>query len=89
MVTAGRPHYGPLIDMDFEQTRRALDEHMLLMIQVARNTSKVRPGNTLLFMGGAGGAVQASAAGSRRPLPPHSPLSQPTWRSSSRPSEST
>ncbi len=55
MVTAGRPHYGRLIDMDFEQARRALDEHMLLMIQVARNAApKVRPGGTLLFMGGTG-----------------------------------
>jgi NAD(P)-dependent dehydrogenase (short-subunit alcohol dehydrogenase family) len=54
MVTAGRPHYGRLVDMDFEQARRALDEHMLLMIQVARNARKVRPGGTLLFMGGTG-----------------------------------
>jgi len=54
MVTAGRPHYGRLVDMDFEQARRALDEHMLLMIQVARNARKVRPGGTLLFMGGNG-----------------------------------
>src|ERR1700734_1750031 len=43
MVTAGRPHYGRLLDMDFEQGRRALDTHLLLMLQVARNaTSKVR-----------------------------------------------
>ena len=55
MVTAGRPHYGRLVDMDFEQARRALDEHMLLMIQVARNARKVRPGGTLLFIGGTGG----------------------------------
>jgi len=54
MVTAGRPHYGRLIDMDFEQARRALDEHILMMIQVARNARKVRPGGTLVFMGGTG-----------------------------------
>ena len=54
MVTAGRPHYGRLIDMDVEQARRALDEHILLMIQVARNARKVRPGGTLLFVGGTG-----------------------------------
>src|SRR5579871_5375700 len=46
MVTAGRPHYGRLIDMDPEQARRALEEHILLMIQVARNARKVRPGGT-------------------------------------------
>ena len=54
MVTAGRPHYGRLIDLDFEQARRALDEHILLMIQVARNATRVRPGGTLLFLGGTG-----------------------------------
>ncbi len=56
MVTAGRPHYGRLLDMDFEQARLALDEHLLLVLQVARNAAnKVRPGGTLLFMGGTGG----------------------------------
>jgi len=56
MVTAGRPHYGRLVDMDFAQARRAFDEHLLLVIQVARNAArKVKPGGTLLFMGGTGG----------------------------------
>jgi len=56
MVTAGTPHYGRLLDMDFEQVRRGLDEHPLLMLQVARNAvHRVRPGGTLLFMGGTGG----------------------------------
>jgi NAD(P)-dependent dehydrogenase (short-subunit alcohol dehydrogenase family) len=55
MVTAGRPLYGRLLDLDFEQARRALDEHVLLVIQIARDAaSKVRPGGTLLFMGGTG-----------------------------------
>jgi NAD(P)-dependent dehydrogenase (short-subunit alcohol dehydrogenase family) len=56
MVTAGEPHYGRLLDMDFEQARSALDTHLLLMLQVARNAvHKVRPGGTLLFIGGTGG----------------------------------
>ncbi|MBZ5707574.1 MAG: SDR family oxidoreductase [Acidobacteriia bacterium] len=56
MVTAGRPYYGRLLDMDFAQARSALDSHLLLMLQVARNSAhKVRPGGTLLFMGGTGG----------------------------------
>ena len=55
MVTAGRPHYGRLVDMDFAQAGRALDAHLLLALQVARNAAhKVRPGGTLLFMGGTG-----------------------------------
>ena len=56
MVTAGGPHYARLLEMDFEQARRALDAHPLLMLQVARNAvPKVRPGGTLVFMGGTGG----------------------------------
>jgi NAD(P)-dependent dehydrogenase (short-subunit alcohol dehydrogenase family) len=56
MVTAGRPYYGRLGDMDFAQVRRLLDEHLLLVLYVARNAAhKVRPGGTLLFMGGTGG----------------------------------
>ena len=55
MVTAGRPHYGRLLDMDLEDARRALDAHLLLTLQVARNAApKVRPGGTLLFMSGTG-----------------------------------
>ena len=64
MVTAGQPHYGRLLDMDFEQARRDLDEHLLLMLQVARNAAhKVRPGGTLLFMGGTGGRRPAIGLG--------------------------
>ncbi len=55
MVTAAGPHYGPLLEMDLEQARRDLDGHPLLMLQVARNAAhKVRPGGTLVFMGGTG-----------------------------------
>jgi len=56
MVTAGGPHYRPLLEMDFEEARRAISEHMLMALEVARNAvGKVRPGGTLLFMGGTGG----------------------------------
>ena len=56
MVTAGQPHYARLLDLDLEQARLALDSHLFLMLQVARNAARqVRPGGTLLFMGGTGG----------------------------------
>ena len=56
MVTAGRPYYAPLVEMDLAQARRVFDEHLLLPLQVARNAAhKVRPGGTLLFMSGTGG----------------------------------
>jgi NAD(P)-dependent dehydrogenase (short-subunit alcohol dehydrogenase family) len=56
MVTAGRPHYGRLLEMEIAEARRALDEHLLMVLQVARNAAaKMRPGGTLLFMAGTGG----------------------------------
>ncbi len=64
MVTAGRPYYGRLVDLDFAQVRRFLDEHRLLALHVARNAAnKVRPGGTLLFMGGTGGRRPAIGLG--------------------------
>ena len=56
MVTAGRPHYRPLLELDQSEARRDLEEHLLLMVDVARNAAgKVRPGGTLVFIGGTGG----------------------------------
>jgi len=56
MVTAGGPRYVRLLDVEFEEARLAISEHMLLALSVARNAvRKVRPGGTLLFMGGTGG----------------------------------
>ncbi len=56
MVTAGRPYFGRLIDLDLAHARRALDEHFSLLIEVARNAAnKVKAGGTLIFMGGTGG----------------------------------
>jgi NAD(P)-dependent dehydrogenase (short-subunit alcohol dehydrogenase family) len=56
LVTAGRPYYAPLADIDFAQARRSFDEHLWLAVHVARNAiDRVRPGGTLLFMSGTGG----------------------------------
>jgi NAD(P)-dependent dehydrogenase (short-subunit alcohol dehydrogenase family) len=56
MVTAGRPYYSPLAEMDFDEARRGLFEHPMVMLGVARYAGpRVRPGGTLLFMGGTGG----------------------------------
>jgi hypothetical protein len=53
MVTAGRPNYGRLIDLDFADAHRALNEHLSLFIEVARNAAdKVNAGGSLIFMGG-------------------------------------
>src|SRR6185436_20044190 len=50
MVTAGRPYYSPLVEMDFGEARRGLSEHLMMMLAVARYAGgKVRPGGTLVF----------------------------------------
>jgi NAD(P)-dependent dehydrogenase (short-subunit alcohol dehydrogenase family) len=56
LVTGPGPYYAPLAEFDFEAARRDLEAHILLPLQVARHAvGKVRPGGTLLFMGGTGG----------------------------------
>jgi NAD(P)-dependent dehydrogenase (short-subunit alcohol dehydrogenase family) len=61
MVTAGAPHYQPPLDMSPDEARRGLSEHLLLALGVARGAAgRVRPGGSLIFMGG---------TGARRPRP--------------------
>jgi len=56
LVTGPGPHYATLAEFDVEDARRDVEAHLLLPIQVARHAaSKVRPGGTLLFIGGTGG----------------------------------
>jgi NAD(P)-dependent dehydrogenase (short-subunit alcohol dehydrogenase family) len=56
IVTAGRPTYGPLLEMDADEVRLALSDHVVMGLEVARNAvGKMRPGGTLLLMGGTGG----------------------------------
>ena len=56
MVTGPGPYYAPLADFDIEKARRDVEAHLFLPLQVARDAAKkVRPGGTLLFMGGTGG----------------------------------
>jgi NAD(P)-dependent dehydrogenase (short-subunit alcohol dehydrogenase family) len=56
LVTAGGPKYGPLLEMDIVDVRDALSGHAALGLQVARHARpKMRPGGTLLLMGGTGG----------------------------------
>ena len=56
MVTGPGPTYGPLLEMDSDQVRHALSDHIVVDLAVARNAVvKMRPGGTLVFMGGTGG----------------------------------
>jgi NAD(P)-dependent dehydrogenase (short-subunit alcohol dehydrogenase family) len=56
MVTGPGPSYVPLLEMDADQVGEALGGHVVLGLEVARNAApKMRPGGTLVFMGGTGG----------------------------------
>jgi NAD(P)-dependent dehydrogenase (short-subunit alcohol dehydrogenase family) len=56
IVTGPGPSYVPLLEMDAVQVRQALGDHVVLALEVARNAApKMRPGGTLVFMGGTGG----------------------------------
>ena len=64
MVTAGGPYYATLAEMDFDEARRGLQRHPMLMVGVARHGApKVRPGGTLVFMGGTGGRSPSKGVG--------------------------
>ena len=55
LVTAGRPHYARLADLEHAQARQAFDEHLWLPIAVAQHSvGRVRAGGTLLFLSGTG-----------------------------------
>jgi len=56
LVTGPGPYYATLAEFDFDKARHEIESHLLLPVQVARSAAhKVRPGGTLLFMGGVGG----------------------------------
>jgi NAD(P)-dependent dehydrogenase (short-subunit alcohol dehydrogenase family) len=56
LVTGPGPYYAPLAEFDLEAARRDLEAHLLLPLQVGRHAAgTLRPGGTLLFLGGVGG----------------------------------
>jgi NAD(P)-dependent dehydrogenase (short-subunit alcohol dehydrogenase family) len=55
MVTGPGPYYAPLADLDRERAHRDFDVHLWLAVAVAQHAAgRVRPGGSLLFMGGTG-----------------------------------
>ncbi|MEJ8639598.1 SDR family oxidoreductase [Streptomyces sp. NPDC006475] len=56
LSTAGGPAYMPLADMDLAEARRHFGDRLAMTIGIALHSrDKVRPGGTLLFIGGTGG----------------------------------
>jgi NAD(P)-dependent dehydrogenase (short-subunit alcohol dehydrogenase family) len=56
MLTGPGPSYGPLLEMNPDQVREVISDHVALSLEVARNAApKMKAGGTLIFMGGTGG----------------------------------
>jgi len=56
LVTAGGPHYVPMLEMTPDQVRETLSDHVVQGLEVARGARrKMGPGGSLTFMGGTGG----------------------------------
>jgi NAD(P)-dependent dehydrogenase (short-subunit alcohol dehydrogenase family) len=53
LITGPGPYHSRLAEFDLDAARRDINAHLLLPLQVATNAArKVRPGGTLLFLGG-------------------------------------
>jgi NAD(P)-dependent dehydrogenase (short-subunit alcohol dehydrogenase family) len=56
LVTAGGPHYEPMLEMSSPEVRAAISDRVILGLEVARHAAgKMRPGGALLLMGMTGG----------------------------------
>jgi NAD(P)-dependent dehydrogenase (short-subunit alcohol dehydrogenase family) len=56
LITGPGPDYVSLLEMSPDQVHHALGSHVVLALEVARHAAgKMRPGGTLLLMGGTGG----------------------------------
>ena len=61
LVSGGGPYYAPFAEMDFDEAHRDVERHLWLPLHVARLAmDKVRPGGSLLFLGGTGGRRPAA-----------------------------
>jgi NAD(P)-dependent dehydrogenase (short-subunit alcohol dehydrogenase family) len=61
LVTGPGPCYARVAESDLDAARRHIDAHLMLPLQVARHAAgKLRPGGTLIFMGGTGGRRPAA-----------------------------
>ena len=63
MVTGPGPYYAPLAELDRDQARQDFEDHQWLAMALAQHAvGRVRPGGTLIFMGGTGGRSRSRRA---------------------------
>ncbi|TDU88366.1 NAD(P)-dependent dehydrogenase (short-subunit alcohol dehydrogenase family) [Kribbella voronezhensis] len=55
LVSGGGPFYAPITELDFDEARDFVDEHLVGSLRIARLCiGRVRPGGSLTFIGGTG-----------------------------------
>jgi NAD(P)-dependent dehydrogenase (short-subunit alcohol dehydrogenase family) len=63
LLSGGGPRYTAVAELGPEAARREVERHLLLPLQVARNAAgKMRPGGTLLLIGGVDGRSATAGA---------------------------
>jgi len=56
LVSGGGPYYAPLVEIDLDEARRDMERHIWVPLRVAQKAvERVRPGGSLLLIGGTGG----------------------------------
>jgi NAD(P)-dependent dehydrogenase (short-subunit alcohol dehydrogenase family) len=61
LLSGGGPYYALFAELDFDEARRDMERHFWLPLQVARLAAgRIRPGGTLLLIGGTGGRSPAA-----------------------------
>ena len=67
MVTGGGPTYAPIADLDLEDARRILDEHLLGSLRIAKAmVGRTRPGGSLTLITGTHARRPGVASASQR-----------------------
>jgi NAD(P)-dependent dehydrogenase (short-subunit alcohol dehydrogenase family) len=62
LVSAGRPYYGPLAEMDFDAAKRSFDDHLWLAFRIAK-LAPGKVGGSLTFISGTGGRSRGIGLG--------------------------
>jgi NAD(P)-dependent dehydrogenase (short-subunit alcohol dehydrogenase family) len=61
LLSGGGPYYAPLAEFDFAEARRDVEQHLWLPLLLAQEVrGRMRPGGTLLFIGGTGGRTRGA-----------------------------
>lgn len=61
LVSGSGPYYAAFAELDLDEARRSVEAHFWTVLEIARNATKtVRPGGSLLLIGGTAGRAPAA-----------------------------